>query len=85
VNGGHAIEGDLKDVLRKKLFEPFRIKLVNGDHHDVFDPQTVAVQSKTVTIMTREQHWIHFPINKIVSLESLIADFFGETAKHEGQ
>jgi hypothetical protein len=32
-----------------------------------------------------DQNWVHFPIDKIVALESLIADFLGETAEHAAQ
>jgi hypothetical protein len=72
-------------LLAGEPFEPFQIKLVNGDAHHVFHPDNVVVEKTTVSIMWADQNWVHFPIDKIVALESLIADFQGETAKHEPQ
>ena len=72
----------LKILLSASPFEPFRMKLVNGDMHDVFDPQTVAVQQRTVFIAPQDQNWVVFPIDKICSLESLIADYRGQLAAH---
>jgi hypothetical protein len=72
----------LNDLLSTVPFEPFRIKLVNGDTHDVFDPQTLAVQQSTVVIASHDQNWAAFPIDKINSIESLIADFPNELARH---
>jgi hypothetical protein len=73
----------LQELLAAHPFEPFRIKLVNGDLYDVFDPQTVAVQLRRVTIASHDQNWVVFPIGKINSIESLIADYQGELHAHE--
>lgn len=56
---------------------------MNGDAHDIFYPDNTAVQKRTVSITSPDQNWVFFPIDKIVSVESLIADFPGELAKHE--
>lgn len=72
----------LEKLLRGSPFEPFRIKLVNGDNHDGFDLQTVAVQRRTVFLASPDQNWYLFPTNKINSIESLIADYHGEAAAH---
>ena len=36
------MEEDLGDLLSREPFEPFRIKLVNGDAHDVATPNNVT-------------------------------------------
>jgi hypothetical protein len=72
----------LRELIDREPFEPFRIKLVNGDAHDVFYPDNTAVQKWTVSITSPDQNWVVFPIDKIASVESLIADFHGELAKH---
>ncbi len=76
------IREELEDLLTADPFEPFRIKLVNGDAHDVFNPQNVAVLKRKVHIAPPDQHWVIFGRDKIASIESLIADFPGELAKH---
>ena len=69
------IRDHLNQLLAREAFEPFRIRLVNGDSHDVFDPQTTAVLRSTVVIASHDQNWVVFPIDKINSIESLIADY----------
>lgn len=67
----------LRQLLVRDPFEPFRIKLVNGDTHDVFDPQTVAPENRVVFIAYPDQNWAMFRYTKINSIESLIADYHG--------
>ncbi len=78
------LRDDLQDLIDKEPFEPFRIKLVNGDAHDVFHPQNVAVLTTTVNITPPDQNWVLFPIDKIASVESLIADYPGQAAEQLG-
>lgn len=35
---------EVQELIDKQPFEPFRVKLMNADFHDVFDPQTLAIQ-----------------------------------------
>ena len=77
------LRDELHDLIDREPFEPFRIKLVNGDVHDFFHPQNVAIQKTLVQVSPPDQNWFIFPIDKIASIESLIADFPGETARHE--
>ena len=69
------LHDELKDLVGKSPFEPFRIKLVNGDQHDIFDAGMIILQSTTVVLLFREGHWVVFEYNKIASIESLIPDF----------
>ena len=79
------IREELSKLLATEPFEPFQIKLVNGDAHQVFHPNNVAVLKFTVNINWPDQNWVIFPLDNVASLESLIADFQGETAQHEPQ
>jgi hypothetical protein len=64
-------------------FEPFRIKLVNGDYHDIADPQTVSLECKVVFIAENNQNWVVFSNTKINSIESLMEDYKGKLLEHE--
>ena len=77
------IRDELARLIAREPFEPFQIKLVNGDAHNIFYPHNIAVEKTTVSIMWPDQNWVVFPLDKIASLESLIADFAGEVAKHK--
>ncbi|HEX8522651.1 MAG TPA: hypothetical protein VF669_10375 [Tepidisphaeraceae bacterium] len=74
------IARDLQELVDKDPFEPFRIRLVNGDSHDLFYPQNIVVTSRVVTLVPPDQNWVIFPVDKIASIESLIADYEGHTA-----
>ena len=80
-----AIAAELQKLMFKEPFEPFRIKLVNGDQFDVADPMTLAFQGTSVWMGFRDGHWLVFPLDKVNSFESLVADFPGEFAMHGGQ
>jgi hypothetical protein len=71
-------QNDLSKLATREPFEPFRIRLVNGDFHDIFYPQNVVVTKTIVNIHAPDQNWVFFPIDKIASVESLIADYQGE-------
>lgn len=77
------LKAQLRQLVDREPFEPFRIRLVNGDVHDIFHPQNVAVQKTLIHVSPPDQNWFIFPINKIASVESLFADFTGELTKHE--
>jgi hypothetical protein len=73
----------IRRLLAAEPFEPFRIKLVNCDVHDIFDPQTVSLERDVIFIASTDQNWVMFPFSKINSIESLIADYHGESAAHD--
>ena len=72
---------EIQRLLDREPFEPFRVKRVNADAHDVFDAQSVAVQRFVVSLNPADQDWILISIDKIASLESLIADYTGQLPK----
>ena len=80
-----AIVDEFKSLLFREPFEPFRVKLINGDRYDVADPGALVIQGNTVWLGFRDGHWLVFPLDKVNSLESLVADFPGEMAEHGGE
>jgi hypothetical protein len=76
------MRAQLRRLLYSPSFEPFSIKLVNGDRWDIFDPHTVSLEGREVFIAAHDQNWVVFPINKINSVESLIADYQGQVDAH---
>jgi hypothetical protein len=74
---------ELQDLIDKEPFEPFRIRLDNGDIHNVFNPQNLALQRSTVWIAFPDGNWVMFPIGKICSCECVMADYQGETLNYE--
>ena len=68
---------ELYDTIWHEPFEPFRINLVNGDRHNVVYPGNVALMEWGVSIRSPDQNWVTFSIDKIASVESLIADYHG--------
>ncbi len=67
-----TLRGELADLQAKWPFEPFRIKLVNGDFHDVGHPLSMAILSVGVFIASQDGHWAIFTINRISAIESLL-------------
>ena len=74
---------ELQELIDAEPFEPFRLKLVNGDRYDIADPRSIALMSDFVMIASADQQWVMFPFNKINSLESLLPDLLGELAAHD--
>jgi len=71
------IERELKALLGRQPFEPFRIKLINGDGHDGVHADLVAILERGVYLASEGGHWAEFPFNRIASFESLVSDFQG--------
>lgn len=65
------IERELRALLQRQPFEPFRIKLVNGDGHDL-----VALLEDGVYVASQDGHWAEFPYDRFASFESLLGNFF---------
>ena len=75
------IERELRALLRRQPFEPFRIKLVNGDGHDVSDADLVALLEEGIYVLSAGGHWAQFPFDRVASFESLVGDFQGGTPR----
>lgn len=66
------IERALYSLLAREPFLPFRIKLVNGDAHDVAYPNLVALLADGIFLTSFDGHWVEFPFDRIASIESLV-------------
>jgi hypothetical protein len=65
---------DLLDLLERNPFQPFCIKLVNGDHHNIFYPRTVSLLRRRAFVASPDGEWVVFPFDKIASIESLYVE-----------
>ena len=65
---------DLREMLVKDPFDPFRIRLINGDFHDVFDPVAFYIYRDGNRCFHATQDGNLFKIDAIVSLESLLTE-----------
>lgn len=70
----------LEDLFTAEPFEPFRLRLVNGDSHDVFYPQAVSLLRGSLNLYHADGNWAIIPYDKIAAIESLIADFQGNVS-----
>lgn len=70
---------EIRDLLRRDRFQPFRFKLTSGDSFAIRDPNTLALgrhRAFVVWIEGEVDRWTAFPHLHIANLESL------ETASH---
>jgi hypothetical protein len=65
------MEGRVRELLENEV-TPFRIKLINGDAHDVGSTEEAAVLALGLYIASPDGNWAEFPYTSIVSLESLV-------------
>lgn len=71
------LQEEIRDLLGREPFEPFRIKVASGDAYDVFYPRTLAILDDSLFYVPPDQNWALIPASAISSLESLIADYHG--------
>jgi hypothetical protein len=64
---------DLQELLNKQPFEPFRIKLSNGDAHEIRDPNLVVVMKTKVFIAFPNDRFTLCSLLHVTSVESLQA------------
>jgi hypothetical protein len=67
-----VIRRDIRDLLAREPFVPFRIKLVNGDGHDISHPALVAFLEEGLFVLYSSGEWAEFTFERVASLESLI-------------
>ncbi len=62
----------LKELLDREPFQPFRIILSNGDHYDVVDPHLLALgQSQIVFCFPRSDRLAYLRMNQIAAMETM--------------
>jgi hypothetical protein len=76
------ISDEIQDLIDKEPFEPFRLKLVNGDAHDIMNPGVLVVLQSVIMLALPDQNWVIFPHDKVNSLESLLSDYQGTFYQH---
>jgi hypothetical protein len=63
---------DLRDLLTRDPFEPFRVRHTSGDHYDIRDPLTVALmKSRLFIALPRSDQSAYVPYLHIAALETL--------------
>lgn len=65
---------ELKNLLRKADFEPFRLVLLNGQQFDVDNPTMLVIYeyARYAFFAERAGQWAMFPLSAICTLQSLI-------------
>ena len=63
----------IQELLEKDPFEPFVIKLTNGDVHVVQTPHAVALMGTQIFVAFPNGKWVFIPLTHIASVESLQA------------
>lgn len=63
---------DIRDLLKREPFEPFRVRLTSGDHYDIRDPLSAALmKSRLFIALPRSERWVIVPFLHIAALETL--------------
>jgi hypothetical protein len=63
----------IQELLERDPFEPFVIKLTNGDVHVVQTPHAVALMGTRIFVAFPNGKWAIIPLAHIASVESLQA------------
>lgn len=67
-----ALVTELNSLLAREPFQPFRIRLVNGDYHDVGQTKQLAFLSWGIYVTEYQTHWASFTYESIVGFDSLV-------------
>lgn len=63
---------DLRELLKRDPFEPFRVRLTRGDHYDVRDPHlAVLMKSRLFIALPQSDRSVYVPYLRIAALETL--------------
>ncbi|HEY3244610.1 MAG TPA: hypothetical protein VGM03_14815 [Phycisphaerae bacterium] len=63
---------DLRDLLNRDPFQPFRVRLTGGDHYDIQNPQlTVMMKSRLFIALPQSDRSVYVPYRHIAALETL--------------
>ena len=65
---------DIRDLLERHPFEPFRIRLGSGDAYEVRDPNTIALMKNRLFIAFPDgERWTFCPYLHIAAVEACSA------------
>jgi hypothetical protein len=63
---------NIRDLLRREPFVPFRLVPTSGGHYDVVNPELAVVLKSEVFIAFADgERWAHVPLLHIASLETI--------------
>ena len=63
---------DLRELLTRDPFQPFRVRLTSWDHYDVRDPSlAVMMKSRLFLALPNSDRSVHVPYLHIAALETL--------------
>jgi hypothetical protein len=66
---------EIRELLRREPFEPFRVHLTSGHAYEIRDPQSVALGARRVFVFfaerDRREGWTFFPYLHVAAVESL--------------
>lgn len=63
---------DIRDLLARDPFQPFRVRLTSGDHYDVRDPFSAALmKSRLFIALPRSDKSVLIPFLHVAALETL--------------
>jgi hypothetical protein len=66
------IAKDLRELLEREPFVPFRLVLTSGKHFDVRNPRTTALMKREIFIALPDgERWSLVPFLHIASIETL--------------
>ena len=66
---------EIRELLNRDPFEPFRFHLTSGDTYEVRDPNSVAIGSRRVFIAEpATDRFVFFPYLHIAAIETLTND-----------
>lgn len=66
------IAENMRNLLRRDPFMPFRLVLSSGHHYDVVHPElAVVLKSEVFVAFPDRERWAHVPFLHIASLETV--------------
>ena len=65
-----ALADNIRELLAREPFRPFRLVTTSGKHYDVVDPQsTVLLKSEIFIAFPDGEHWALVPLLHVGSIE----------------
>ncbi len=66
------IRENIRELLDRDPFVPFRLVLSSGTHYDVMDPHSAALlKSEVFVVFPDGERWAHVPLFHIASIETV--------------
>ena len=75
---------DLRELLNRRPFEPFRVCLTGGDAYEVRDPElAVMMKSRMFLALPESDGWTLVPYLHISAIESMANGHSGKTPRRK--